>query len=100
ATAWCLLAVVVGVAQSNLQSALPVFLGLSAFVALMIFGLRPLILKYAARHAKPPISQNVVALVLLFVLLSAISTELIGIHAIFGAFLLGVLIPHDSAIAR
>lgn len=100
ATAWCLLALVVGVAKADLQSAVPVFLGLSAFVALMIFVLRPLILGYAARHSKPPLSQNAVALVLLCVLLSALSTELIGVHAIFGAFLLGVLIPHDSAIAR
>jgi Kef-type K+ transport system membrane component KefB len=65
----------------------------------MVFALRPLILKYAARHSKPPLSQGAVAVVLLFVLLSALATELIGIHAIFGAFLLGVLIPHDSAIA-
>ena len=28
------------------------------------------------------------------------STEVIGIHAIFGAFLLGAVIPHDSALAR
>ncbi|MBI1901296.1 MAG: cation:proton antiporter [Planctomycetia bacterium] len=33
-------------------------------------------------------------------LLSALATELIGVHAIFGAFLLGAVIPHDSAIAR
>jgi Kef-type K+ transport system membrane component KefB len=31
---------------------------------------------------------------------SSLITEFIGIHAIFGAFLLGTLIPHDSAIAR
>ena len=33
-------------------------------------------------------------------MLSALSTEYIGIHAIFGAFLLGAIIPHDSVIAR
>ena len=33
-------------------------------------------------------------------LLSALTTEWIGIHAIFGAFLLGAIIPHDSAVAR
>ena len=33
-------------------------------------------------------------------LLSALATEAIGIHAIFGAFLLGAMIPHDSAVAR
>lgn len=99
ATAWCLLALVVGVASADLHSAVTAFVGLGLFVAFMVFALRPLILKYAARHSKPPLSQGAVAVVLLFVLLSALATELIGIHAIFGAFLLGVLIPHDSAIA-
>jgi Kef-type K+ transport system membrane component KefB len=33
-------------------------------------------------------------------LLSALATEFIGVHAIFGAFLLGAVIPHDSALAR
>jgi Kef-type K+ transport system membrane component KefB len=34
------------------------------------------------------------------VLLSALATEAIGVHAIFGAFLFGAVIPHDSRIAR
>jgi Kef-type K+ transport system membrane component KefB len=38
--------------------------------------------------------------VLLVVLLSSFTTEWIGIHAIFGAFALGSIIPHDSALAR
>jgi K+:H+ antiporter len=33
-------------------------------------------------------------------LLSAVATESIGIHALFGAFLLGAVIPHDSRLAR
>jgi Kef-type K+ transport system membrane component KefB len=33
-------------------------------------------------------------------LLSSLATEFIGIHTLFGAFLLGALIPHDSALAR
>jgi Kef-type K+ transport system membrane component KefB len=33
-------------------------------------------------------------------LLGALVTEWIGIHALFGAFLIGVSIPHDSALAR
>jgi Kef-type K+ transport system membrane component KefB len=41
-----------------------------------------------------------VAWVFLAVLVSAVAAEAIGIHAIFGAFLLGAIIPHDSAIAR
>ena len=41
-----------------------------------------------------------IALVLLLVLLSAVTTESIGVHAIFGAFLFGTIVPHDSALAR
>ena len=37
---------------------------------------------------------------LVALLLSALATEPIGIHAIFGAFLLGAIIPHDSRVAR
>jgi hypothetical protein len=40
------------------------------------------------------------ATICVMLLLSASVTEVIGIHAIFGAFALGVLIPHDSGIAR
>ena len=32
--------------------------------------------------------------------MSALAAEWIGIHAIFGAFLLGAIIPHDSDVAR
>ena len=42
------------------------------------------------------IGERSLALVLVAVLLSALATEFIGIHAIFGAFLLGAIIPHDS----
>jgi Kef-type K+ transport system membrane component KefB len=36
----------------------------------------------------------------LALVLSALITQAIGIHALFGAFLLGAVIPHDSAVAR
>ena len=32
--------------------------------------------------------------------MAALGTEAIGVHAIFGAFLLGAVIPHDSPLAR
>lgn len=46
------------------------------------------------------LSTNLVALVFSLLLSSALITEYIGIHAVFGAFLAGAVIPHDSAIAR
>ena len=46
------------------------------------------------------VGEQSLALVLVAVLLSALATEFIGVHAIFGAFLFGAIIPHKSAIAR
>ena len=43
---------------------------------------------------------GLVALVLGGVLLSAVATERIGIHAVFGAFLFGAVVPHDSRLAN
>jgi Kef-type K+ transport system membrane component KefB len=45
------------------------------------------------------IGEQSVALVLVAVLLSAVATEFIGIHAIFGAFLLGAIMPRTGADA-
>jgi Kef-type K+ transport system membrane component KefB len=53
-----------------------------------------------AQEVKKHVSHEAVALVLVGSLVSALITEAIGIHAIFGAFLVGVLIPHDSQLAH
>jgi Kef-type K+ transport system membrane component KefB len=100
ATAWCLLAFVVGVAQAKVGEAFFV-MGLTiAFIVFMLLVVRPLASRLFSRLDENRITPNVVALVFGALLLSAVVTELIGIHAIFGAFLLGVVIPHNSAIAQ
>jgi Kef-type K+ transport system membrane component KefB len=98
-TAWCLLAFVVGVAQAQVASALTVVALTLGYIALMFFVARPVLMRFRSRHDRPA-SRGVTAAVFLALLLSALATELIGIHAIFGAFLLGAIIPHDSPIAR
>jgi Kef-type K+ transport system membrane component KefB len=45
-------------------------------------------------------SRSTIAVALVALLLSALASESIGIHAIFGAFLMGVIIPAESALAR
>jgi len=65
------------------------------FIVAMLWLVRPLL----ARLAVGTPSAGSSGLVLLLVLLAA-ATEAIGIHAIFGAFLLGALVPHDSPLAR
>jgi len=61
---------------------------------------RPAAKYLAPRYQDEDVDRGVMAGVLLAVLLSALTTEAIGIHAVFGAFLLGAMIPHDCAIAR
>jgi Kef-type K+ transport system membrane component KefB len=99
-TAWCLLAVVVGVAQAKIGGAF-VVLGLTlAYIAFMFFIVRPLAHRVVSRIDEGRLTPNIVAVVFAALLASALITEWIGIHAVFGAFLLGAIIPHDSTVAR
>jgi Kef-type K+ transport system membrane component KefB len=50
-------------------------------------------------HESEP-TKGVLALVLGIVLLSALSTEIIGIHALFGAFLAGIVIPAGGGFRK
>jgi K+:H+ antiporter len=100
AAAWCLLAVIVGVVQARIDDALLV-IGLSAaFIAFMLLAVRPLAARWARRLEGRPLTPGIAAWIFAAVLLSALATEAIGIHGLFGAFLLGVVIPHDCRVAR
>lgn len=99
-TAWCLLALVVGVAQSHVDTALYVAIGALAFIAVMLAFLRPVAAWTSRRLEGQTLPPWAMAGVLVAVLCSALATERIGIHAVFGAFLLGAVIPHDSLVAR
>lgn len=86
-TAWCVLAVVLAVAQGT--GAGPVLFTVAAtaaFALAMWFGLRPLL----ARLPTVPITMAIG-----LALVSAWATDAIGIHAIFGAFLAGVIMPRS-----
>ena len=100
-TAWCLLALVVGVAGTRMGGGL-ITIGLSVvYIAGMLVAVRPGILKLVAlQERRGDMGKGVLAIVFVGMLLSALATEYIGIHAIFGAFVLGALIPHDSRVAK
>lgn len=99
-TAWCLLACVVSVARAHVGGGVLVAASALAYLVCMFAVIRPLLGRLALRWESQPLPRGTVALVFVALLLSALATESIGVHAIFGAFLLGVVIPHDSAIAR
>jgi Kef-type K+ transport system membrane component KefB len=94
-----------------MQGALTVAVLTIGFIVIVFLVVRPLVARAIARSAavassrpqaagdRPP-TQEAVALTLACLLLSALTTERIGVHAIFGAFLFGAVIPHDSSLAR
>ena len=99
-TAWCLLALVVSMAQERPSDAgLTVALTI-AFICLMLAVIRPLVrrvLPLVERSSNTP--RAVLGLACTAMLASAMATEYIGIHGIFGAFLFGAVVPHQSRIA-
>ena len=101
-TAWCLLAFVVGVAQAQVGEAALVAMAALAFILGMFFVVRPFVgrvCRWIDESAKP-LPSAAIPIAFVAVLLSALATEAIGVHAVFGAFLLGAVIPHDSRLAR
>jgi Kef-type K+ transport system membrane component KefB len=99
-TAWCLLAFVTAVAKSNVSGAFATFALTGLYIVFMLLIARPFIIRAVrAQDVRKEVSQGAIAVVVVGLLLSALATEVAGIHAIFGAFLLGVIIPHDSRLA-
>lgn len=99
-TAWCLLAFVVGVAQTQVSSAIITTLLAVAFIAAMFLIVRPLALRWLAWSEERGWNGRATPWLLMAVLCAGLCTEAIGIHAVFGTFLLGAVIPHDSRIAQ
>jgi Kef-type K+ transport system membrane component KefB len=98
-TAWCLLALVVGVAQAAAGRALVVTALTLAFIGVMFTIVRPLVARLASQgNAEPTFGDF--AVIFASLLVASTVTEVIGVHAIFGAFLFGAVIPHDSPLAR
>jgi Kef-type K+ transport system membrane component KefB len=98
-SAWAILALVVAVVKSSglMTTALSLSL-VVIFVGLMLHGIRPRLSRWFGtdRLENGTPSRNVIAAVLVFTFLSALATQTIGIHALFGAFLAGVVMPERA----
>jgi Kef-type K+ transport system membrane component KefB len=71
-----------------------------AYIALMLVVIRPLLARLLKNTSWELISQNKLAIIVLCLFFSSIVTELIGIHALFGAFLFGVTLPKQGDLTR
>jgi Kef-type K+ transport system membrane component KefB len=101
-TAWCLLALVIAIVQEQSLGNTGVTLLLSGtFAAVMLLAVRPAAVHLGNRldpHLPP--NRSTAAVILAFVFLCALTTEIIGIHSIFGAFLAGMVLPAQAAFRR
>ncbi len=100
-TAWSLLAVIAGIASAQVGGALGSVALVVVYIAAMLLVVKPLIRRFVEREQRTegPLSHTTFALVLSALLISAVATEAIGIHALFGAFLLGAILPHEGRLA-
>jgi K+:H+ antiporter len=101
-TAWTLLALVAGIASAQVSGAGWTVALVGVYIAVMFLVARPLLARFAARENEKngPLSHTALAIVFTTLLLSAVATEAIGIHALFGAFLLGAMLPHEGRLSE
>lgn len=101
-TAWCLLAFVVAVARSGgIADAAWTTVLAGAFITIMMFVVRPFLQRLGARVAsREGLTPTVIAFILLLLCFSSMATEIIGIHALFGAFLFGAILPKEGKLAE
>lgn len=101
-TAWCILAAVIAIVKAGTLLSTLLTIGLSlAYVLIMLYAVRPFLVKIGNVYSnRETISKPIVALSFLVLLASAYLAEIIGIHALFGAFLAGVIMPANMNFRR
>jgi Kef-type K+ transport system membrane component KefB len=97
-TAWTLLALVVALVTASSLTGVLVTIALTGVFVAVLFGVvRPVLARYAGRIG-PSQVRAIAPLALVAVLLCAMATEWIGVHAMFGAFLFGLVFPRGNLI--
>jgi Kef-type K+ transport system membrane component KefB len=93
-TAWCLLAFLTSFIEAKISNAVSTLICTISYILLMLLVIKPILAKKL-----PELKENGLFLLLAGAILSACLTELIGIHALFGAFLFGAIIPHNNSLS-
>lgn len=96
-TAWCILAAVIAIVKAGYFESSLFTIGLAAsYVVIMLLIVRPFLKKFGEIYTnKESLSKPIVAIFFITLLISSYCTEVIGIHAIFGAFMAGVIMPSN-----
>lgn len=96
-TAWCILAAVIAIVKAgSVVSSFYIILMAVAYVLLMVKVIKPFLKRLGDIYShQDTLSKPVVAIFFITLLVSAFLTEIIGIHALFGAFMAGVIMPQN-----
>jgi Kef-type K+ transport system membrane component KefB len=96
--AWCILAVIIAIVKAGtVVSSLYTVAFAALYVIVMLTVAKPFLKRISELyHSRENMNKSVVAVYFMVLLLSAICTELIGIHALFGAFMAGVIMPDNK----
>jgi Kef-type K+ transport system membrane component KefB len=97
-TAWCLLAVITVIARHEAnQNQLPWHLAaLVGYILAMVFLVRPALRRLLPGSTTPDLARFGATMILL--LLSVWATEALAVHALFGAFLAGIVMPKGGKL--
>lgn len=97
-TAWCLLAAVIAIVKAGSFVSALYTIGLAVlYVLFMIKVVRPFLKRVGDLHnTKENLGKPIVAIFFLTLIISAYATEVIGIHALFGAFMAGAIMPINA----
>jgi Kef-type K+ transport system membrane component KefB/nucleotide-binding universal stress UspA family protein len=101
-TAWCLLAVAIAVTRTNsMLGALPTIFESIIYIGFMLTVVRWFLQRLSKHYNRTgKLTQLVLSGIYMGVVASALITEWIGIHLIFGAFLLGAVMPKNAGLTR
>jgi Kef-type K+ transport system membrane component KefB len=94
-TAWCILAAAIAIAKTGSFVSSLYTIGFAVlYVVVMLFVVRPFLKRIGDIYSNSEVlNKSIIAFLLLILILSSFITQVIGIHALFGAFLAGVIMP-------
>lgn len=99
-TAWCILAVTMILIHPELSGAL-LWWNMGALVlytAFMLLAVRPLLARWVRSYGR--LGDGLFAVLIIFLFVSCFTTRMLGVHALFGAFLFGVALPKDDWVVQ
>jgi len=100
--AWILLALAIALSGSDASPFVPIWVLLcgAAFVIFVVFAIRPLLVAMANSSLEgEPVKEVYICITLTLVLACSFITDIIGIHSLFGAFVVGTVMPKEGSFS-